>query len=1082
MRFEVLGTVQVVSDGQVVRPVSELRRRLLAVLLVKASRSVATDTLVDALWGTDAPQRPANSLQIHVHRLRQVLDRPERLRGVPGGYQLDVAPDDLDAFVFADLHSAARNAAESGDLDRAVAGFREALALWRGTPYADVDEAHLVAPEAKRLAEARMVAYEELYDAELELGRAREIVPELTELVAGYPLRERIIGQLMLALYRSGRQSRAEVTYRAARQRLARDLKTEPGRELRELFESIRSEDPSLDGPNQQPVTDPGLATKPGQLPPAPGAFVGRETEGAELDRAVAADCLGGLVVLTGMAGVGKTGLAVHYSHQVADQYGDGQLYLDLRGHSSAPALSPLEALGHLLRGLGAERVPESIAEATAEYRTQIGDRKILVLLDNVGSTEQVRPLLPATPGCLTLITSRNRLSCLVAREGAQRISLGTLDSETARALVTRLLGEQRVAAEPDQVAGLIEVCAGLPLALRIAAAQLADEPRRAVASYLAELRDRGLTVLALEDDEQSAVAAAFDLSYHHLEPDVRRLFRLAGLIPGLDFTVDAAAALSGTTVAEARVAVRALTGAHLLQEHAAGRYRFHDLVRDYARQRAIIDELEPQRAEALNRLCTWYYRGRTAAAELLIAWCLEPPCPPLPEVPRVGFASAGEALAWLESEFQNIVAAIRACADNGLAHWCWHLALGVISGMERSGHLSDVLSMMDVVVDAARAAGDQQAIALSLGERGILESSAGRLMSRELIDEMLAAAENSGAAAVSGYGLYAAGIVHMRSNDAPTAVDYLSRALDTQERAGDTTGLILTLLNLGNVAFLQGDIPGAVRAYERMVGISGEQTPSLTVAGLMNLCHGRITLGRLDGIGELLERGEQLIERLHDHARGCQLAYTRASWYRDTGREDEARELLLQASRRAEEVDLPRLRSHILNELGFCHLALEDHARARAVFEQSAELASSDLMREYRTHAIRGLALADLAESSLDTSESRAREAIEIAVGADRLHEGEALVVLARVQLALGRPQAAIEYGEQALAIQQETGYYLGTARAHHVLGEARADPDHLHAALRMFEDFGSPEAAQVRRALELPATSRQPQERGVS
>ncbi|MEI8413036.1 MULTISPECIES: AfsR/SARP family transcriptional regulator [unclassified Kribbella] len=1063
MRFEVLGTVQAVSDGQAVA-VSELRRRLLAILLVRANRSVAIDTLVDALWPTDAPQRPANSLQVHVYRLRQVLDRPERLRGVSGGYQLDVGPDELDAFVFADLHSAARNAAESGDLERAVTGFREALAVWRGTPYADVDEAHLVAPEAKRLAEARMVAYEELYDAELELGRAREIVPELTELVAAYPLRERIIGQLMLALYRSGRQSRAEVTYRAARQRLARDLKTEPGRELRELFESICSEDPGLD---TTAAAAPAVATKPGQLPPAPGAFFGREPELAELD--LAATSGDGLVLLTGMAGVGKTGLAVHYSHQVADNYGNGQLYLDLRGHSSAPALDPLQALGHLLRGLGSDRVPESLAEATAEYRSQIAGRKILVLLDNAGSTDQIRPLLPATPGCLTLITSRNRLSGLIAHEGAQRISLDTLDADTAHELLVRLLGHGRVTAEGASVADLIEACAGLPLALRIAAAQLADEPHRSVADYVTELQERGLTVLALEDDEQSAVAAAFDLSYHHLETGVRRLFRLAGLIPGLDFTVDAAAALTGTRVAEARAAVRVLTGAHLLQEHAAGRYRFHDLLRDYARQRAVVEEPETQRAEALNRLYTWYYRGRTAAAEHLISWRLEPPCPPLPEVPPVGFAAAGEALTWLQAEFQNIVAAIRECAVNGPAHWCWHLALGVVSDMERHGHLTDVLSMLEVVVDAARAADDQQAIALSLGEFGILESTAGRTLSSELITEMLAAAQNSGAAAVTGFGLYVTGVIRMRSGDAPAAVDYLSRALDTQERAGDTIGQTLTYLNLGNVTLMQGDVRGGARAYERMIEIAGDQTPSLTVSGLLNLCHARITLGRLDGIDELLKRAEQLVERLHDTSRGCVVTYTRASLYRDSGRAAEARELLQQASHLATEIGLPRLRSHILNELGFCHLALDDPAQARAVFEQSAELASSDTMREYRTHATRGLALADLAESSLAAAESHAREAIEIAIGADRMHEGEALVVLARVELALGRTDDAVVHAEQALAIQQETCYFLGEARAHHVLGEARADAGHLQEALRMFEEFGSPEASAVREALRI-------------
>lgn len=1064
MRFEVLGTIRMVADGQVVGPASELRRRLLAVLLVRANRTVAVDTLVDALWETEAPKRPASSLQVHIHRLRQVLDRPDRLRGVAGGYQLDVGPEELDASVFAGLHAVAREAAESGELEPAVARFREALALWRGAPYADIDEARLVAPEAKRLAEARMVAFEELYDAELELGRAREIVPELTELVTAYPLRERLVGQLMLALYRSGRQSRAEATYRATRQRLARELKTEPGRELRELFEAICSEDPSLDSRKPEPRTG---SSRPAQLPPAPGAFLGREVEQDELDRAATS----GLVVLTGMAGVGKTGLALHFGHQVADRYGDGQLYLDLRGHSFAPALDPLEALGHLIRGLGADpgSSAASIAEASAQYRSLVADRKLLVLLDNAGSTEQLRPLLPATDSCLTMITSRNRLSGLIAREGAHRISLGTLDAGTARALLTRLLGEQRVAAEPDQVTALIEACAGLPLALRIAAAQLADEPHRTLADYLAEFGDRGLSVLALDDDEQSAVAPAFDLSYQHLDPEVRRLFRLAGLIPGLDFTVDAAAALTGTTVARARNAVRVLTGAHLLEEHAAGRYRLHDLLRDYARQRALAEE--PEQVEALNRLCTWYFHGKQAAEQLLTAWRFEPPCPPLPDVPPVDFGSEGEAAAWMQAEFENIVSAIRACSESSLAtslqHWCWHLAMGVTSDMERRGRLNDVLPMLEVAVAAARAAGDQEAIALSLGELGIIENSLGRPMSRDRIAEMLAAADQAGLAKVSGYCNFAAGVLHMRNSEAPAAVGYLSRALELQESAGDARGQALTLLNLGSLALTQGDVDGAARAYERMVEMSGDEMPTLAVAGVLNLCHALMTLGRQERLRELFDRGERLVEQLQDEARGCVLAYMRATWYRETGRVDESLDLLLQASRRAEGFGLARLQSHIHNELGFSYLALADSAQARVEFERAAALASSESMRGFRTHALRGLALTDLAECSLTVAESRAREAIEVAIGADRLHEADALVVLARVQLALGRPESAIEYGEQALAIHRETGHFLGTARAHHVLGEARADRDQLYEALRMFEEFGSPEASGVRRAL---------------
>lgn len=1069
MRFEVLGTVRVVVDGHVVEPISAFRRRLLAIMLVRANRPVAVDALIDALWDDDVPQRPANSLQVHVHRLRGVLDRPARLRAVPGGYQLDVGPDELDATIFGDLHSTARTAAADGDLDAAVAGYRSALGLWRGAPYDGVDDTPLVAGDARRLSEARMIAYEELYDTELRAGRAPEIVPELSELSARYPLRERLVGLLMLAQYRSGRRSRAELTYRATQQRLLRDLRTGPGRELRELYDAIRAEDPALDleppqrsAPTPSSASTPSRAPRPAQLPPAPGGFRGRDAELGDL-----ATYLDGLVVVTGMAGVGKTGLAVHHAHQVADRYGDGQLYLDLRGHATGPAIEPREALGHLLRGLGTDVVPDSLADATAEFRTRIAGRKMIVLLDNAATTDQVRPLLPATSSCLTLVTSRNSLSGLIAREGARRIRLGTLGTADAVSLLGELLDDKRLAAEPDTAAELVDACGRLPLAVRIAAAQLADEPHRSLADYLAVLRERGLAVLALDDDQDSAVAAAFELSYHHLTPDVRRLFRLAGLVPGLDFTADALAALGALPVADARGAVRALAAAHLLEEHAAGRYRFHDLVRDYARQLAEADESPEDRAAALDRLYTWYYLGKEEAAGYLISLRLQAPCPPLPDVPRVELADAAAAVAWLKAEFPNVMAAVRACAVDGPVHWCWHLTVGVIADMDRHGYTNDVLAALDLVLEVARTAGDQHAIALVLGEISALWSVTGRSMSGELIDEMIAAGERSGAAEVHGHVLYSAGVVHVRSNDTATGLEYLSRARDLQERAGDTVGLTLTFLHHGNVTLGQGDLHGALRAYERMLEISGDRTPSLSVAGLLNLCHTRITIGQVDGMEELFDQGMRLVELLRDEGRRSVLEYIKGAWYRDSGRVDEGIALLTAAMRRAEELDHLRVRVHSLNELGFCHLQRHDPTAAREAFEQVLAATDSELLREYRAHAVRGLALVELTESPA-LAETRAREAIALAAGSYRLHEGDAYVDLARIQLARGRTDEAIESGQQALTIHQETSSLLGIARAHRILGEASADPTHLSEALRCFETYGSPEAAEVRRILQ--------------
>ncbi|WP_199742375.1 NB-ARC domain-containing protein [Streptomyces triticirhizae] len=353
----------------------------------------------------------------------------------------------------------------------------------------------------------------------------------------------------------------------------------------------------------------------PSQLPPVPGAFTGRDAELGALEQVTTGVDGVGLVVVTGTPGIGKTSFALRYAHQVADRYADGHLYLDLRGHSPAPALRPIEALESLTRSLGDEawRAPATLEEAAARYRSLLADRRMLLLLDNAASAEQVRPLLPGTPHGLTLITSRRRLSGLLIWEGAHRIRLGVLPAEDARRLLARLLGTRRVAAAPEQTAALISACAGLPLALRIAATQLADEPWRPLQDYVAELRGHGLAALSL-NDERRTVSSVFDLSYRKLDAVTRRVFRLLGLVPSRDITVDAVAALSGTTPATARGLLRSLTEAHLLDEHAPGHYRFHDLLRQYARQLAEVEDPADARAEARERLTAWLYRTPTAA------------------------------------------------------------------------------------------------------------------------------------------------------------------------------------------------------------------------------------------------------------------------------------------------------------------------------------------------------------------------------------------------------------------------------------------------------------------------------------
>jgi len=1070
MRFEVLGSVRVVRDGQVVGPISELRRKLLAVLLVRAGRPVPAEVLAEALWGASAPQRPANSMQVHVHRLRQVLDSPDRLISVSGGYQLCVQPDELDAEVFSRLHDEGRRMAESGDLELAVARFREALALWRGAPYADIDETEVVAPAANGLAETRLVAYEELFDAELTRGRAAEIVPELAELVAEYPLRERLIGQQMLALYRSGRRTRAEVAYRAARQRLARELRAEPGRELRELGDAIQSEDASLDRVAAVRAPAVKASLRPSQLPPPPGAFFGREAELAALDEA------DGLVLLTGMAGIGKTGLALQYAHEVAERFGDGQLYIDLCGHATGPALDPLTALGQLLRGLGADtnQAWESVADATAEYRSLLNGRKLLVLLDNAASAEQVRPLLPATAGCLTVVTSRNKLSGLIAREGAQRIGVGELPSETARALLSRLLGSDRLAAEPAEATALIKACAGLPLALRIAAAQLADEPHRTLADYLTELQEHGSTTLALHDDEHSAITAAFDLSYQRLDPAVRQLFRHLGLVPGLDFTVDTVAAMSGTPSAAARDTMRRLTTAHLLEEHTPGRYRFHDLLRDDARRRAGTEDSAQTRDDILHRLFSWYYRGKMAVISTLASPARLPPAPELAAgTPEIAFANLRDAMEWAKAEFSNLAAAVATAADHPEhAHWTWHLPLGLMLPMAERGYMADVQVMAHSGIAAARSAGDLHALANMLTDFAAVCHRVDLVVDRSVHLEGLRLAEQVGHPPLLAYALNLTAVVTTSTGNLEIAEQYLARAVRIHRADGDKAALTRSLSNVRGIAYQRGDLHRFEQLSEDILRLVDGKDDRLEAFALPELVRARTMLGRLDGIDELIARAEDVLTRFDNQLKIHLLHLYRAIWYRDTGRLAEAFEQASAAGQSAQ-LNYAQAHSEAHYQLGLCHLAYRDVDAARKEFESAVTWANERAVTKdpdaCHTAALRGLAETELAAGNLEIAESHALSAVELARSSPwhPVQRAGAIITLGRVELALGRPEDALGRAKEALAMHQQSGHFLGRARSHRLLGEAGSDHEQLREALKMFEAYGSPEADEVRRLL---------------
>jgi DNA-binding SARP family transcriptional activator len=503
VEFGILGPLQVVAGERPVILGAAKLRATLAVLLVHANQFTSLDRLVDELWEDRPPNSAAKLVPQYVSQLRRSLqpDWGRRchagslLETRPRGYLLHVEADALDADRFRALVERSRCLVRSNAAQAAADGLRQALGLWRGVALADVPRTPSVTAAAVQLEELRIAAAEDRIEAELAVGRHSELVCELSALVSRHPLQERLRGQLMLALYRSGRQAEALQAYQAARQVLLEELGIEPGRALRQLQQAILTADLALE-PASDRVRDAAASSAqlpPAQLPADVADFTGRGRHLRRLHQLLAASQHTTAVTISaivGAAGTGKTTLALHWAHQVRHRFGDGQLYVDLRGTTLTVPLRPIQALSNLLRGLGvaAADVPDELDQAAALYRTLLADRQVLVVLDDARDADQLRPLLPGSRGCLVLVTSRDQLAELVARQGARRLTLDLLTPTEAKTLLDRVLGDQRIRSEPTATAELVRACGGLPLALRTAAAELAGQPRRSIASYVDHL------------------------------------------------------------------------------------------------------------------------------------------------------------------------------------------------------------------------------------------------------------------------------------------------------------------------------------------------------------------------------------------------------------------------------------------------------------------------------------------------------------------------------------------------------------------------------------------------------------------
>ncbi|GAA3824179.1 BTAD domain-containing putative transcriptional regulator [Sphaerisporangium flaviroseum] len=962
--FRLLGPVEVITGAGVVDVGPPQRRSVLAALAVDAGRPVPVEVLIERVWGEGFPDGARRALQAHLTRIRRMLERVASgaddrvtLARRAGGYVLEAEPERVDLHRFRRLAERARNAgihgAERLDL------LREALALWRGEPLAGItgEWAARVREGWKRQRLDVVVAWA---DAELQTGEHSTVTARLRDLVAEYPLVEPLVAALMRALYASGSAAEALDCYAAMRKRLAGELGTEPGAELQRVHQAILRGDlhqPSQPSPASpaspaSPLNQPNpqesapARAVPAMLPLDVRGFAGRAHELARLDAVLAETAHHPTSViisaLSGTAGVGKTALAVRWAHRVCDRFPDGQLYVNLRGYDPQQPMTAADALADFLSALGmsGQDIPLDIGQRAARYRSAVSGRRMLVVLDNASSVEQARPLLPGSPTCVVVVTSRDSLAGLVALHGAQRIDLDLLPPPEAIALLRTLIGD-RVEAEPEAAALLAGQCARLPLALRLVAELAAARPAASLAELAGELADqqRRLDHLDAGGDPRAAVRAVFSWSYQRLPADAARAFRLLSLHPGPGLDSYAVAALTGQSLQHARRALDLLARAHLVHPAAAGRYDMHDLLRAYAGWLVTEHDDEHERRAALTRLFDHYLATAATAMDTLYpAERHRRPRVAPPASPAPGVADTASARVWLESERPALLAVCAHAAGHGLPGHAVRLAATLYAYLDNGGHFADALTAHTHARHAAQQAGDLAGEAGAVANLGVVhwqlgdyEQAAGHL--QRALDLFRKIGDQVGEARTVGN----LGILHSRMGFPGRAFDDHTRALALFRELGDQVGEANTLANLGAVFVLLGrDEPAAthnLRALElfRELGHRGGEATALT-----NLGEVEARLGRYERAAEHFLRALDIFREIGErYGEACALnglgdARSHGGAPADAvERHTAALNLAIDIGERDEEA-----RAH--DGLGHAYHALDDLASARSHWRQA--------------------------------------------------------------------------------------------------------------------------------------------------
>ena len=1034
MRWGILGPLQVADDaGTEIRLPAGRLRVLLAGLLTQANHAVPVDELVELVWDGAPPVRAASTVRVHVVRLRRALGPSAAARIVtqPPGYLCRAEEDELDVLRFEKLCRQARSAARERAWPRAAALLTEALGLWRGAPLADVPSDLLRQRELPRLERLRVQAIDDHVDAEMHLDRHEQLIPQLHDLIARYPLRERPHAQLMRVLARAGRRAEALEVYQDARRVLASELGIEPGPELRGLHERILAGDAepappadavpactavatpapgqlatTLDAPaSATPAPSEPARVVPRELPMGVRGFTGRSGELQALTRLL--DEFGDRVpgaplisVIGGTAGVGKTALAVHWAHQVAAKFPDGQLFVNLRGFdpSGAP-VTPAQAVRVLLDALEvpAERIPQTVEGQLGLYRSLLAGKRMLVVLDNAHDAGQVRPLLPGSSACRVIVTSRNQLTGLAAIQAASPLVLDVLTAAEARQLLEQRLGASRITAEPGPAAQIIASCARLPLALSIIAARAAMRPDLTLTEIAADLTAHpSLDAFADGDDPECDVRAAFSWSYRQLAPGPARVFRLAGLHPGPGLDRYAVASLTGLPVAVADRCLDALTRAGMIQPIGPGRYGMHDLLRGYARELAASQEGAAEQRTARTGLFDYYLHTATVATETAFpADRLPASLTPASAGPE--FATEQDALAWLNAERGDLAAVAAHAARHGWPRHAIRLSAALFRYLETSVHSPEAVTIHGSALRAAREVGDQAAEAAALNNLGGLE---------------------------------------LRQGHYQQATGHLEQALELYRQARDPAGQARTLANLGSADFTLGRCQRAIDHLTQSLGIwrglddQVGEARSLGTLGQFHVLQGEYAQAASD-----LRRALVLSRRAGD--RGCQglVLGTLGDMYRRQERYEPAIEWTEQALRLFREIGDRVSESEALATLGLVRLRQGDGQRASDLLRRSLAVCAQTGDLSTRAFALNGL--------------------------------GEVLFTAGRAADAQAQYAAALEAAGQAKDNYEQARAHEGLAGTCQADGAQDQARRHWREAFTLYAELGAPEADRIRAQL---------------